>query len=217
MPPFLLSPYPLPSQGAQGTYHPASVPPPGSKARVSGAARPGGVCSAPGGGRGAGQPVPAALQGGTRRGQTDAEKATTQPTCLTPSMAFLRGSVWETSPASQNWILRPREPFVMPAPGSQQSLPAAPDTPESRRRTCPTWAAAPPSPGAGAGLTGASIAKLPRTRRLQGGPETPPSPAEPGPSLGEALPSVLQLALSKGVHFVPRRGVKEEWGRQGSC
>lgn len=133
-------------------------------------------------------------------------------------MAFLRGRVWDTNPASQSWILGPREPFVAPAPAREQSL--SRDTPEPRLRTCPTWAAAPPSPGAGAGaipsLAGQSMAQLLKTRRLQGGKgkrEDPPTPSCPGGQ--EALSPLLPSRHSPGEFTEPRRGSQCGMGAAG--
>lgn len=130
-------------------------------------------------------------------------KPATKLTCLTPSMAFLRGRVWETNAASQSCILGPRASFDLPALAREHSRPRARDTPEPRPPTCPTWGAAPPSPGAGAfpGLAGcrpASICHaLQDTRHLQQG-RGPLSPRTQPPS-----PSWQQVALPRDVPTVP--------------
>lgn len=129
---------------------------------------------------------------------------------LTPSIAFLRGRVWDTNPASQSWILGPRELFVAPAPAREQSL--SWDTPEPRLRTCPTWAAAPPSSGAGAGaipsLAGQSMAY--RKERERGRP--PPCPPPYLALVGKRLsPHCSPAGTLQGSSLSPGVGVSVEW------
>jgi hypothetical protein len=64
---------------------------------------------------------------------------------LTSSIALLRDRVWETSPASQSWILGPTTHSPLPLLAREQSLSVAQDTPELRLFTCSTCAVAPPS------------------------------------------------------------------------
>lgn len=137
---------PHPPRGQGHTVHTPSVPSPRSKARVN--------CLAPH--KQPPCPFPSrrqktalchsCMQALERTQRNPATKLTR----LTPSMAFLRGRVWETNAASQSCILGPRVRFNLPAPAREQSLPRARDTPEPRCPTCPTWGAAPPSPRAGA-------------------------------------------------------------------
>lgn len=165
------------------------------------------VCSSPGG---RGSPFPQ-LWAGSRK---DTEKAEMELTRLTPSMAFLRGRVCETKAVSQSCILGPRVRFGLLAPAREQSPPRARGTPELRCPTCPTWGAAPPSPGTGAfpalaGHRPHSICQTLPDSCSREGVLSHLGPTKPALCSKRLYPRLVQQSLSGGVYFVPEA--------RGSC
>lgn len=151
-------------------------------------------------------------------------KPTARPTRLTPSMAFLRGRVWETE--SGSWgqgsvLLRlhrpgsnrfPRPPRTHLSPGSPPAPPGRQLLPLLRlERSCPRRGARRPPSAEFAGPAPAGVERDLSDQRS----------ADSGPSRQAALPTVLPQAgptvTLQGVHIVPEaRGSSWGTGRRGS-